>query len=1190
MKRLLLLLPLFLTFYTFGQVNYTANSIVTPYNGKFRLGINPGYYPGWDNQKLANISAGNPAIGQKGVGARSNRVGLYENILDTYGYNVSMPDFLHYASLGMSENVAIIGGPSGAHQDYTQYCPGQPSALFSNLYEPIWDGGLNGTPYNDNNFFAAYMYKTVSQYKDHVRFWEIWNEPGLDVTFNIGWRDENYPGNWWKEGPKPCEYVLKAPIYNYIRTLRIAWEVIKTVAPDDYVCLGSVGYQSFMNALLSNTDNPNNGDVSAAFPLTGGAYFDCITYHSYPHFDGSTTFLSSNFFQRHSDEAADGLVKYQAYYQVILDRYGYNGSSFPKKEWIVTEINSPRKTFGEAFPGSGKGPFFGSVEAQINHIMKAFMVSKINKIHQLHTFELIDRKNDAEANYEFDLFGLYKTLNGAGPYNVQVNDEGKALKTMTDLVFDTEYDPVRTAALNLPSNVRGYAWKKPDGSYVYSLWAKTVNDLSENITANYTFPANLNVNSLVKHTWDYGYTGSTSNIPSQNIALDARPIFLLAGGGTAACAISAQVSNYQCNNNGTPTVVADDTYTFSVTVSNSTGCGSSWTGGGTTGSYGVAKTFGPYLISEGNKTLTFTDASNATATATVRADAPAPCSAIVVTCQNNILQNPGLESGLTAWEGKGEVGAPANSGTNALKVCLAGEKAFQTRTAQAGKTYRLDVIAKKDVNTEGVIGFKFLSSSFIPLLHIYQGIPTNEYFIISKTGTAPAGTAYVEVSLIKDTGLGCLFADDWCLSETSDTGGDPCANDTEAPKFTKPCPSNSTVSVPFPAPPYAEVGWEYLGVSDNCSKVVENVVPPTPYVRLNAGQSTTFVHTSTDGAGNTATCSYTITAVNNPCFSDNIPPQITCPPNVTVTAPTGEDSASVTLTLPTMSDNCNVIGSLKLSTLSGQEIVPANLVWKFPIGTTSLRWTVGDFRGNTASCTFNTTVTRQTTGGGADIGLTIAANPTTFKKWTNHSFIITAKNNSTTAFSNVSIQFKFPALTVAGGQATPSVGGWREWCAGGIQCFEWVIPTFAASETATLEVPVFILDANAPIVATTTLLTSTPVDANTANNTATVSLNATPAIANGALVLLKPTTLIPAVIQSIAPNPSEGDAVIGIESLIEKPLTITIYNSLGKILVSETRKVEKGNNALYFNMDNYPSGIYFIATEYQKTPVKFIKM
>ena len=773
MKRLLLLLPLFLTFYAFGQVNYTANTIVTPYNGKFRLGINPGYYPGWDNQKLANISAGNPAIGQKGVGARANRVGLYENILDTYGYNVSMPDFLHYASLGMSENVAIIGGPSGAHQDYTQYCPGQPSALFSNLYEPIWDGGLNGTPYNDNNYFAAYMYKTVSQYKDHVRFWEIWNEPGLDITFNIGWRDENYPGNWWKEGPKPCEYVLKAPIYNYIRTLRIAWEVIKTVAPDDYVCLGSVGYQSFMNALLSNTDNPNNGDVSAAFPLTGGAYFDCITYHSYPHFDGSTTFLSNNFFQRHSDEAADGLVKYQAYYKVILDRYGYNGSSFPKKEWIVTEVNSPRKTFGEAFPGSGKGPFFGSVEAQINHIMKAFMVAKINKIHQLHTFELIDRKSDEAANYEFDLFGLYKTLNGAAPYNVQVNDEGKALKTMTDLVYDTEYDPVRTAALNLPSNIRGYAWKKPDGSYVYSLWAKTVNDLSENITANYTFPTNLNVNSLVKHSWDYGYTGSTSNIPSQNIALDARPIFLLAGAGTASCAISAQVSNYQCNNNSTPTVVADDTYTFSVTVSNSTGCGSSWTGGGATGSYGVAKTFGPYLISEGNKTLTFTDASNATSTATVRGDAPAPCSAIVVTCQNNILQNPGLESGLTGWEGKGEVGAPANSGTKTLKVCIAGEKAFQTRAAQAGKTYRLNVIAKKDVNTEGVIGFKFLSSSFIPLLHIYQGIPTNEYFTISKTGTAPAGTAYVEISLIKDDGLGCLYADDWCLSES---GGDiPCA-------------------------------------------------------------------------------------------------------------------------------------------------------------------------------------------------------------------------------------------------------------------------------------------------------------------------------------------------------------------------------------------------------------------------------
>jgi hypothetical protein len=605
-----------------AQVNYNANTKVTPYNGKFRMGINMGYYPGWDNKTLANIAAGNPALGLKGIGARSNRTGLAELVLDYYGYGLVEPDMAHWQSLGMGEFTAILGGPSPTHQDYSQHCPGQFSSMFANLYTPTWDGGLNGTPYNDNNYWAAYVYKAVSQYKDQVRFWEIWNEPGFDFTGNLGWRDDQYPGNWWKEGPNPCDYILRAPIYHYIRTLRIAYDVIKTVDPDGYVCLGSVGYQSLLNAILSNTDNPSMGDISADYPLTGGAYFDCISFHSYPHFDGSTTNFGLNIFRRHSDAAADGLDYYRGYYQEILDKYGYNGVTFPKKEWIVTEINSPRKAYS--------GPFFGGKDAQINHIMKAFMVGKINKFNQLHTFQLADQRTEADANYEFHQMGLYQKIDGSSPYNVTVNDEGKALKTMTDLVYDTEYDPVQTAAMNLPAGVRGYAWKRPNGRYVYAIWARTTVDLSESAAGTYSFPTSFNLNNVVKYTWDYGYSGTTQTVSSQNIALDARPVFFTTDAPiTPTCTLSATASAAICNDNGTASNPADDTYTFDLTVSgaNTSGNWTTFVGGKTyTGAIGTAQKIGPFSIAQGGITFVVRDPNKDGCQASVTVAAPATCS------------------------------------------------------------------------------------------------------------------------------------------------------------------------------------------------------------------------------------------------------------------------------------------------------------------------------------------------------------------------------------------------------------------------------------------------------------------------------------------------------------------------------------------------------------------------------------
>ena len=152
-----------LAFTSIAQVNYNANDIVPEYNDYFRPGVNPGVYQSWTDEQLANIAAGNPYLAIPGINAKSIRPSLPEFFLDTYGYDVRLGAFSFYQELGMEQNACFIGYPNLSHRDTTIYCAGASiSHLFSNMYEPVWDGGANGTPYNDDNYLAAYTYEMVT--------------------------------------------------------------------------------------------------------------------------------------------------------------------------------------------------------------------------------------------------------------------------------------------------------------------------------------------------------------------------------------------------------------------------------------------------------------------------------------------------------------------------------------------------------------------------------------------------------------------------------------------------------------------------------------------------------------------------------------------------------------------------------------------------------------------------------------------------------------------------------------------------------------------------------------------------------------------------------------------------------------------------------------------------------------------
>ncbi len=517
-----------------AQINFSANDPagVPPYNGNYLFGSNAGIYQSWNIFAMADIEAGNPGRNIKGVGIKSMHQPLPETFFADWGYDVYLTLFAYYNRLGIIDNTIWFESPTAAHKDNTVY-PGcnEASKLWSNLYTPIWDGGANGTPVNENNYLALYVYNTVTRYKQWVKFWEVVNEPDFDNSAN-GWKNPGEAGNWWDNNPNPCDLLnLKAPIFNYIRTLRIVYEVVKSVDPTAHVSMGGVGYPSFLDAMLRNTDNPAGGAVSTDYPLKGGAYFDLVSFHYYPMYD--LRYVDANFQikpNRHSDEAVNQYISRKKVLANTLYKRGYNDTLYPKKLFICTEMNIPRKPF----PSPDGFDYIGSDEAQRNFDMKAIVASQLNDIRQWYVFSIGDSKDYADATNMFDVVGLYQNLNGKGPgpnandtigpYLQQYNSSGVAYKTFSDLLSGFKADTIQTKALNLPANVKGGAFKNALGDYRYVLWAATTTDNSEAASAAYAFPAAVNMPAQVyQRSWDYSQTNNSPLVSSQNVALTGSP-------------------------------------------------------------------------------------------------------------------------------------------------------------------------------------------------------------------------------------------------------------------------------------------------------------------------------------------------------------------------------------------------------------------------------------------------------------------------------------------------------------------------------------------------------------------------------------------------------------------------------------------------------------------------------------------
>ncbi|KIC01910.1 hypothetical protein OA88_11090, partial [Flavobacterium sp. JRM] len=103
--------------------------------------------------------------------------------------------------------------------------------------------------------------------------------------------------------------------------------------------------------------------------------------------------------------------------------------------------------------------------------------------------------------------------------------------------------------------------------------------------------------------------------------------------------------------------------------------------------------------------------------------------------------------------------------------------------------------------------------------------------------------------------------------------------------------------------------------------------------------TTTITWTATDASGNTSlSCEQTIT------ITDTEKPVISCPAAVIANTDIGSCTATIVLSLPTVTDNCGIA-----SVTNDAPVV-------FPIGITTVTWTVTDNNGNISTCTQMVTV------------------------------------------------------------------------------------------------------------------------------------------------------------------------------------------------------------------------------------------
>jgi gliding motility-associated-like protein len=168
---------------------------------------------------------------------------------------------------------------------------------------------------------------------------------------------------------------------------------------------------------------------------------------------------------------------------------------------------------------------------------------------------------------------------------------------------------------------------------------------------------------------------------------------------------------------------------------------------------------------------------------------------------------------------------------------------------------------------------------------------------------------------------------------------DVTVTDQVAPEIT--CPAD-IVAVANDGDCEAVVNYPDPTATDNCTIPTITLIDGLASGSVFPVGVTTVTFEATDGNGNSATCSFTVTV------SEAVPPTITCPADITTDNDPGSCGAIVNYDLPSATDGC---GDVTITLIEG--LASGNL---FPVGATTVTYEATDLSGNTAQCSFTVTV------------------------------------------------------------------------------------------------------------------------------------------------------------------------------------------------------------------------------------------
>ncbi|HEX2173615.1 MAG TPA: hypothetical protein VHL09_14350, partial [Dehalococcoidia bacterium] len=291
-----------------------------------------------------------------------------------------------------------VGAPASGLRAQSVTVPG-------NLYQPVFDGNGN---INQSNYWARFVYNTVSRYKGQVKVWEMWNEP--DWT---GW--------FWTGSPA-----------EYYQLLKVGYLAAKHADPSVTVLHGGLCHWCANNmGFFDNVAREMAADPSARH---NNFYFDALPMHFY---------VNPYYAQRFAKQHRATLARLGTSKPLWINETNVTVCGDPERLPDMTQIDCP----------SG---WRGTLEEQSNYMIQIYALAAALHIDRTLIFQFYD------DGIRSDAYGIVRNNGRPRPAYTAIQTAAKYLNgyTAANLVSGGDYDLVITTG---GSEGRvSVAWNKTD--------------------------------------------------------------------------------------------------------------------------------------------------------------------------------------------------------------------------------------------------------------------------------------------------------------------------------------------------------------------------------------------------------------------------------------------------------------------------------------------------------------------------------------------------------------------------------------------------------------------------------------------------------------------------------------------------------------------------------------------------------